>query len=73
VAKPVEPGARIGALRSIRAGLAADDRVVVSGAQYALPGSKVALRETRVELADAPPGARAYAAPPPSQATIAAR
>ena len=74
-ARPVEVGARIGTLRSIRSGLSPTDRVVVEGVQMAQPGSKVNVRVTRV----APPAAQAQAqatpaanpAPAASQATLA--
>jgi membrane fusion protein, multidrug efflux system len=68
--KPVEPGARLGSLRSIRSGLAPQDRVIVAGSQYAPPGTTVTQRQTRVTLAAATPE-RSYASPPPSQATLA--
>lgn len=70
-AKPVDPGARIGDLRSIRSGLAPDDRVVVAGMQFAQPGAKVEARLAQLKLPARPPAQRSYAPPPPSQATIA--
>ena len=70
-AKPVEPGARIGEFRSIRAGLGADDRVIVAGTQFAQPGAKVETRPTRLTLPTRPSAPRGYTPPPPSQATIA--
>jgi RND family efflux transporter MFP subunit len=73
-ARPVDIGARIGSLRSIRAGLRPTDRVVVEGVQYARPGGQVNVRITRI----APPAEPANAAertpnpaPVASQATLA--
>jgi len=73
-ARPVDIGARIGSLRSIRAGLRPTDRVVVEGVQYARPGGQVNVRITRI----APPAEPANAAertpnpaPAASQATLA--
>ena len=40
-ARPVELGALFGGLRSIVSGLSAEDRVVVNGQMYAVPGSTV--------------------------------
>lgn len=71
--RPVQPGARIGTLRSIRSGLRANDRVIVEGVQFARPGTPVQTRPGRISLpanaAEAPE--RAYSAPAASQATIA--
>lgn len=72
-ARPVQVGARLGSLRTIRSGLNANDRVVVEGVQLARPGSQVNIRATRV----APPAQQAEAAPAsvpdsaPSQVTLA--
>lgn len=74
-ARPVEVGARIGTLRSIRSGLRPTDRVVVEGVQMAQPGSKVQVRATRI--AAPAQQSQAQAAPTPdlapaaSQATLA--
>jgi len=43
-AKPVELGPVIDGLRVIRSGLLPDDRVVIVGTQFAMPGSKVEVR-----------------------------
>lgn len=72
-AREVSPGPRIGSLRSIRAGLSADDKVVIQGLQMVQPGAKVTARVARID----PPGAAPKAAlpvnePAASQATIAA-
>ncbi|WP_199555463.1 efflux RND transporter periplasmic adaptor subunit [Sandaracinobacteroides hominis] len=70
-ARPVEPGPMVGGLRSIRAGLKPDDRVVIQGMQFAQPGAKVNARAGRID----PPVQVAAAAPPQiptaSQATLA--
>lgn len=74
-AKQVTPGPRIGSLRTIRAGLAPTDKVVIQGLQMIQPGAKVTERAGKIELPRTP------AAQPPtpinepaaSQATIAAR
>jgi multidrug efflux system membrane fusion protein len=50
--RPVVPGQLFGGLREIAQGLAADDRVVVSGLQRAIAGQRVAPEETKI---DAPP------------------
>ncbi|PTQ09982.1 efflux transporter periplasmic adaptor subunit [Sphingomonas oleivorans] len=70
--KPVEIGPRVGTLRAIRSGLAAGDRVVVSGVQYAAPGAKVQARETPITAPGKEPAERSYSAPAASQATLAA-
>lgn len=46
VAKLVETGDVRGALRVIRSGLAADDRVIIDGLVYAAPGAKVKVTES---------------------------
>lgn len=48
IAKPVELGPVIDGLRIIRTGLEAGDRVIVSGMQTALPGSKVQTKPGRI-------------------------
>jgi RND family efflux transporter MFP subunit len=68
--RPVELGARIGTLRSIRSGLRPNDRVIVEGVQYAQPGSHVNVRTTRINMPAAAPE-RTYSAPAAAQATIA--
>jgi RND family efflux transporter MFP subunit len=71
-AKPVEVGALVGGLRVIRSGLTPQDRVVIAGAQLAAPGTKVQVRAGQVQperTAQTPE----IGAPPPTQATFAAR
>ncbi len=72
-AKPVVTGPLVGGLRVIRSGIAKNDRVIVQGVQFAMPGAKVNPRVTQIK----PTEAVAQAAPPPStpgasQATLAA-
>lgn len=74
-AKQVTPGPRIGGLRTIRAGLAPTDKVVIQGLQMVQPGAQVTERKGRI---DAPGSADAQPVAPPnepaaSQATLAAR
>ena len=69
-ARPVVPGPMVGGLRSIREGLKPDDRVVIRGVQFAMPGARVNARPGRID-----PPAQLAAAPalpaPASQATLA--
>lgn len=58
-AKGVELGPVVDGLRIVRHGLEAGDRVVVSGTQMAMPGTKVTVRPGRIAAS------RATAAPPP--------
>lgn len=71
--RPVELGPLVGGLRSVRSGINASDKVVISGVQFAQPGSKVATRPGKI----APPAQagpnRSFSAPAASQATLAAR
>lgn len=72
-AKPVELGPVVDGLRVIRTGLTRADRVVISGTQMAMPGSKVQTRPGRIaaeHAAAAPPGG---AAPASAQVTFAGR
>ncbi|MFL6734948.1 MAG: efflux RND transporter periplasmic adaptor subunit [Sphingomicrobium sp.] len=71
--RPVALGPVIDGLRVIRSGLTTDDRVVISGTQAAMPGSKVQVRAGTI----APLSVAATAAPSPSvpsgEATFANR
>ncbi|MBM6577567.1 efflux RND transporter periplasmic adaptor subunit [Sphingomonas sp. BT552] len=71
VAKPVQLGPVLGGLRVIRAGLSPNDRVVISGTQMAMPGTKVTAKPGRIApTADAaPPGGGA--APVAGEVTFA--
>jgi RND family efflux transporter MFP subunit len=71
VAKPVETGPLIGNLRAIRSGLAREDRVIVQGVQFAMPGAKVKPRVTQITFNAPPAKAPAAAEPSASQATLA--
>jgi RND family efflux transporter MFP subunit len=74
-ARPVQIGARIGTLRTIRSGLRPSDRVVVEGVQMAQPGASVNVRATRIQAPAPQQAAQAAAtpdrAPAASQATLA--
>lgn len=51
--RPVEIGQLVGALRVITKGIAADDRVLVSGLLTAVPGQKIEPQEKKLEAAAA--------------------
>jgi len=70
-ARPVELGPVIDGLRIVRSGLAATDRVVVSGIQSAVPGAKVTMRAERIKPDAGAPEAPDAAAPIAAQATFA--
>ncbi|MBB3693954.1 efflux RND transporter periplasmic adaptor subunit [Sphingomonas sp. BK580] len=58
--KPVTLGPVLAGLRIVRSGLSPSDRVVISGTQMAMPGTKVQVRTGTIAPAsggDAPPGA----------------
>jgi RND family efflux transporter MFP subunit len=63
-AKPVTLGPVVEGLRVVRGGLAPADRVVISGTQMAMPGTKVQVRAGRIAPVTAP------AAPPGRDATV---
>jgi RND family efflux transporter MFP subunit len=69
-AKPVQLGPVLGGLRVIRGGLSPNDRVVISGTQMAMPGTKVTAKPGRIAPASeaAPPGG---GAPLAGEATFA--
>ncbi len=70
-AKPVEIGPEIDGLRVIRSGLTATDRVVITGYQFARPGTKAETKAGRI-VADAPKSAAdATTEPVSAQATFA--
>ncbi len=70
--KPVVTGPLIDGLRVIRSGLDPRDRVVISGAQLAMPGMKVQVRPGAIK-AQAPAAAAPQAAPVAGTATFATR
>lgn len=73
-AKPVEIGPVLAGLRVIRSGLSPQDRVVISGTQMAMPGTKVQTRPGRIAPAAGPAaGAPANAPPTIGEATFAAQ
>ena len=67
--KPVQLGPVVDGLRVVRAGLAPTDRVVIQGAQLAMPGMKVGARNGRIAPVAAPPQA-SIAAPTGGQVTL---
>jgi RND family efflux transporter MFP subunit len=54
-ARPVSVGPLIDGLRVIRSGLTTSDRVVINGAQLAMPGTKVQVRLSRISPVAPPP------------------
>jgi RND family efflux transporter MFP subunit len=70
--KPVQLGPVVDGLRIVRGGLSPSDRVVISGTQMAMPGTKVQVRAGRIapHHEAAPPGGGAALA---GQATFATR
>lgn len=70
-AKPVELGPLVDGLRMIRSGLSPQDRVVVTNAQAAMPGAKVATRPARITPTPPPVTPVDGAAPAAAQATFA--
>ena len=68
-AKPVTLGPVIDGLRIVRTGLAPGDRVVISGTQMAMPGTKVQVRQGRI-APSAAPAAPASVAPTTGEATF---
>ena len=70
--RAVETGPLIDGLRVIRSGLQPTDRIVISGAQLAMPGMKVEVRPGTIKAAAAPAAAPS-AAPPAGSATFATR
>lgn len=68
--KPVELGPLVDGLRVVRSGLAPADRVVIEGAQLAMPGMKVSVRKGRIVPVPSPTRA-AVAAPTNGEATLA--
>lgn len=69
-AKPVEVGALVNGLRIIRSGLEPNEKVVIQGTQFVMPGAPVKTVAGRIEVAKAAT-ARPVAAPISSQATLA--
>ncbi|WP_338505362.1 efflux RND transporter periplasmic adaptor subunit [Sphingomonas kaistensis] len=70
--RAVQTGPLIDGLRVIRSGLEPSDRIVISGAQLAMPGMKVEVRPGTIKAAAAPAAAPS-AAPPAGSATFATR
>jgi RND family efflux transporter MFP subunit len=71
-AKPVELGPVVSGLRVIRSGLTPADRVIIVGAQHAVPGTKVQPKPGRIAPETATSAATSsYAVPLAGQATFA--
>jgi RND family efflux transporter MFP subunit len=70
--RPVTVGPLIDGLRVIRSGLQPSERVVINGAQLAMPGTKVKVRMGRIQPG-APPPAAGPSAPVSGTATFASR
>ena len=69
--KDVELGPVISGLRVIRSGIAPGDRVVIDGTQSAMPGSKVNVKQGRIDFPAAQPQTSAqHDAQPPGAATL---
>lgn len=71
--KAIELGPVVDGLRVVRSGLAAGDRVVISGTQMAMPGAKVNVRAGRIAPVHEAPPPRAGGVAMAGQATFAAR
>jgi len=68
--KTVELGPLVNGLRIVRSGLNANDRVIISGTQMAMPGAKVQVRVGKIAPVAAP-AAPAVATPTTGEATMA--
>lgn len=71
--RPVVTGPLIDGLRVIRSGLAPNERIVVAGAQLAMPGMKVKVQPGQVAAQAAPASGAPASAPPAGAATFANR
>ena len=70
-AKPVELGPEVDGLRVIRSGLAPTDQVVITGYQFARPGTKAVTKAGKIAASAPPKGAAAAVEPVSAQATFA--
>jgi hypothetical protein len=68
--KPVQLGPVVDGLRVVRSGLTIADRVVIEGAQLAMPGTKVGVRRGRIVPVVAPQQAP-VTAPTSGEVTLA--
>ncbi|URD61396.1 efflux RND transporter periplasmic adaptor subunit [Sphingomonas sp. KRR8] len=71
--RPVVTGPLIDGLRVIRSGLNPNERVVIAGAQLAMPGMKVKVQPGRIAAVAPPSVAAPASAPPAGAATFATR
>ncbi len=70
-AKPVEIGPEVDGLRVIRSGLTPTDQVVITGYQFARPGTKAVTRAGKIAATTPKQGAAAAVEPVSAQATFA--
>jgi multidrug efflux system membrane fusion protein len=70
--RPVVLGPVVDGLRVVRSGLATSDRVIISGAQLAMPGIKVQTRVGKITPEAAPAAAISAPVPLSGEATLAA-
>ncbi|GAA4037036.1 efflux RND transporter periplasmic adaptor subunit [Sphingomonas rosea] len=70
--RPVVVGPLLDGLRVIRSGLSPSDRVVIAGAQLAMPGAKVNVKPGVIRPAPSPAAASAQPTQPAGEATFSA-
>lgn len=70
-AKPVELGPEVDGLRVIRSGLTPSDQVVITGYQFARPGTKAVTKAGKISASPPPKGGAAAVEPVSAQATFA--
>jgi hypothetical protein len=70
--RPVVLGPVVDGLRVVRSGLTTADRVVISGTQLAMPGSKVQIRAGKIVPSATPPSQDSASVPPSGEATLSA-
>ncbi len=70
-AKPVELGPEVDGLRVIRSGLTPSDQVVITGYQFARPGTKAVTKAGKIAATTPPKDAAAAVEPVSAQATFA--
>lgn len=72
VPKPVQTGPLRGNLRVIQSGLSRDDRVIIGGAQRAMPGQKVQPQPGKIQAQAGPPAPAAGSNAPPASTALPA-
>jgi RND family efflux transporter MFP subunit len=68
--RPVVLGPVVDGLRVVRSGLTTADRVVISGTQLAMPGTKVQVRPGKIAPVDVPPAPESAPVPLSGEATL---